>query len=515
MRDELVENRYRLVRKIGEGAMGEVYLAEHVTLGRQEAIKVLHARMATDPAFVARFRREARAANRVQHPNIVVVYDFGRLPDGRFFLAMEYAEGERLDVLLRRDGPFPVDRAVGILRQLAAAVDFAHSRGVVHRDLKPGNIVLSQHRGQKDFVKILDFGLAKIVLPGYRDTVAPTRHGEILGTPSYMAPEQFLGIGNEPRSDLYALGCIAYEILTGAPPFLGSFVQLADAHRHAVPPPPSSRRPGAGIPPELDEVVLRCLAKSAEARFSTGHELLIALESVPTEGLARSTLRGLAPWRPEDLPRTQEMTAVGLEALLPDLPVLGSRRTAPMPLEEARHAYRQALRAAAETMRDLGVDDSQLIVALTDILERESQIAQLTAELQEVEIRMNHLEQAAREREATLRFALAELGFERGQKGARGTLDGQMAILEGRLKQAFQEFHDELDVLTDQSVELTASRHGLEELLDVLYAGLEGALEPHLCAWEGDAQAALAVQRVRNAKELLRVAEISRPIQEA
>ncbi|MBI5481290.1 MAG: serine/threonine protein kinase, partial [Deltaproteobacteria bacterium] len=188
----VLDGRYRILKKLGEGGMGEVYLAEHRALGRQEALKILQAELATEREFVSRFRREARATNRVQHPNIIGVYDFGQVPDGRFYLTMEYAEGERLDALLRRVGPLPVSRALGILVQLADAVGHAHGAGVVHRDLKPENMILVEHRGRPDVLKVLDFGIAKIVAPDAPEDDDPpessrtalTNAGTVVGTPA-------------------------------------------------------------------------------------------------------------------------------------------------------------------------------------------------------------------------------------------------------------------------------------------------------------------------------------------
>ena len=162
----IVDGRYRILKRLGSGGMGEVYLGEHLEHGRHEAIKVLKSRFARDKGHLARFRREARATNRVQHENIVSFYDFGKLEDGRLYLTMEFADGPNLEECLQREGRIEKGRAVSILRQLSSAVDFAHSKGVIHRDLKPQNLVLVQPPGRPDTLKILDFGVAKITAPG-------------------------------------------------------------------------------------------------------------------------------------------------------------------------------------------------------------------------------------------------------------------------------------------------------------------------------------------------------------
>src|SRR5262245_51248111 len=181
----LLDGRFRILRKLGEGSMGEVYLAEHVRLHRREALKVLLPQFEPHPAFLSRFRREARAVNRLQHPHIVTIYDYGQLPNGRFYLSMEYAEGARLDEVLRRLGPLPGGRALNVLCQLADAVDHAHTRGVLHRDVKPANLVLLPD--QPEQIKVLDFGLAKI-LHDERDLRKVTVRGSVFGMPAYMSP---------------------------------------------------------------------------------------------------------------------------------------------------------------------------------------------------------------------------------------------------------------------------------------------------------------------------------------
>src|SRR5262245_15365142 len=180
--------------------MGDVYLAEHLEFRRKEALKILAPTLALDPRFVSRFRREARAVNRLRHPNIIGIYDFGQLPDGRFYLAMEYADGEPVWSRLRRDEVLPVPIALHVLGQLAHAVHHAHSRGVVHRDLKPANLILIG-----DTLKVLDFGIAKIVAADHAESVAVSTGNIVYGTPNYMSPERARGVGSDPRSDLYAI----------------------------------------------------------------------------------------------------------------------------------------------------------------------------------------------------------------------------------------------------------------------------------------------------------------------
>ncbi len=251
---------FRVVRALGRGGMGTVYLAEHPVIGSRVAIKFLHESMAASPELVARFYDEARAVNRIGHENIVGIFDLSMLPPNRYYIVMEYLDGEALSALIRR-GSMALDEAVVILRQLCDALQCAHDRGVVHRDLKPDNVFVLRRRGAP-FVKLLDFGIAKLrdAPPG-----AQTAAGMIVGTPEYMAPEQCENRPIDARTDVYALGVMAYQMLTGVLPFTGSIPQLLLAHVRETPRPP--RSVSGLLPPALDDAVLRALRKRPEDRF--------------------------------------------------------------------------------------------------------------------------------------------------------------------------------------------------------------------------------------------------------
>jgi serine/threonine-protein kinase len=274
--------------------MGVVYLVEHLRRGRREALKVLRGVDTMNAVeSTSRFRREARAIHRLRHRSIITLYNFGRLPDRRFYLAMEYVEGPELSQLVR-ERPLELTRAVRLLVQLANAIDHAHSRGVVHRDLKPRNIVIANHEQGDELLKVLDFGVAKIVDPLYRDSVLSGKDVGFLGTPGYIAPELLTGAPTDPRSDLYSFGCIAFKMLTGRPPFQGRGMQVCEAHLQATPPRLCDLAPDAGIPGALDDLILRCLAKKPQDRFQTGREIVEALGDVPglrllEPGAGRST----------------------------------------------------------------------------------------------------------------------------------------------------------------------------------------------------------------------------------
>ena len=274
--------QYLAKKLLGAGAMGEVYLVENLAARRLEALKVMKK---IDDAeqrrhAQARFQREVRAGHRLAHENIVPTYDAGMLPDGRLYLTMEYVEGPSLSALLQARGPLPIPMALGILAEVADALHHAHRAGVIHRDLKPHNLMLADHPAGK-IVKMLDFGLAKILFGDLQESLVLSATGAVFGTPQYMSPEQCQGKPPDPRSDIYAVGCIAFELLVGEPPFKGKIAPLFSAHVKTPPRVPSETAPGAGIPKLLDEIVLTCLQKRAELRFQNGAALCGALQTVP------------------------------------------------------------------------------------------------------------------------------------------------------------------------------------------------------------------------------------------
>ncbi len=302
--------RYRLVRWLGEGGMGVVYEAEHEDIERRVALKILRIEASEDPQQAAQFRDEARAASRIGSPNIVEIFDFGELPDGRLMFAMELLNGHGLDNELDRC-PMDQARLIAILRQVCKGLAAAHEVGIIHRDVKPDNIILLAASAtgpagvlaRPDRVKVVDFGIATMHADGDMGAA---------GTPHYMAPEQVLGVPFDGRLDMYSLGCTAYELLVGKPPFVAPTVEeILQAQLEAVPTPPSQLCPPGTIHPDLEAVILRCLAKQPDQRYRNMHDLEAALcEAQIAAGLHTA-------WDDLPLPQVEDERR---ERLLRDMP---------------------------------------------------------------------------------------------------------------------------------------------------------------------------------------------------
>ncbi|HKE19224.1 MAG TPA: serine/threonine-protein kinase, partial [Kofleriaceae bacterium] len=262
---QVLDGRYRVEELIGEGGMGRVYLAEHVDIGRRVAIKILHPVYGRMPDLVERFRREARAASKIGHPHIVDVTDSGTTDDGSVYFVMEYLEGVELATVIDRDGALDVARALRITSQICRALSAAHAVGIIHRDLKPENIFLTVREGAADFVKVLDFGIAKSSEAEEARSKRLTHPGMAMGTPEYMSPEQAAGRPADERCDVYAVGAILYEMLTGVPPYEGdNFMEILTKKATVDPTPPSSVRPE--LPPLVESLVLSAMARDPSMR---------------------------------------------------------------------------------------------------------------------------------------------------------------------------------------------------------------------------------------------------------
>ena len=312
---------YRILAPLGEGGMGAVFLAEHDVIGRKAAIKVLHPLVAKDDEAVSRFFMEARTVNQIRHPNIVEVTDFGT-ENGQPFIVMEYLEGETLSSRLNREGKFEPLGAVHVVRQIASALGAAHDRGVVHRDLKPGNIMLLNHPDYPDFVKVLDFGIAKLTGAADPNVGHHTRVGVPIGTPAYMSPEQCLGEPDvDQRSDVYSLGVVFYGLLTGRLPFRdGPLGQVILAHVQERPKPPVDVNPRVGH--VLSDLVMKTLEKRRQDRFASMKDFRDALDGVVGVGRTHTSPGGVpvmamgpdvsSPIKVAQVSGAQSYTAIGL-----------------------------------------------------------------------------------------------------------------------------------------------------------------------------------------------------------
>ncbi len=309
--------RYELHRRLARGGMADVYLARDQLLDRPVAIKVLFREFATDPTFVERFRREAQAAANLNHANIVAVYDWGE-EDGTYFIVMEYVEGRSLADVLRTEGPLHPLRAAEITADIASALSFAHRNGVIHRDVKPGNVIISP-TGQ---VKVTDFGIARAFGSAVDQNL--TQVGSVMGTATYFSPEQAQGKPLDPRSDVYSLGVVLYEMLTGRPPFTGES-PLAIAYMHVQQSPERPRKLNPAIPAELEAITGKCMAKSTEARYASADDL-------------RTDLRRFQEGEPVAAARGAEAATQAVGAAVGATQMMGAAATAAVPTADGTRA---------------------------------------------------------------------------------------------------------------------------------------------------------------------------------
>ena len=263
----VLSGRYELSHLVARGGMAEVYRAHDRLLDRPVALKVLFPELSVDRAFVERFRREAQAAANLSHPNIVPVFDWGE-DGGTYFIVMEFIDGRALSSILRSAGPMHPDRAAEIGADVAVALAYAHRHGVIHRDVKPGNVLITED----GIVKVTDFGIARAI----NTEESLTQTGAVMGTATYFSPEQAEGLGVDARSDIYSLGVVLFEMVTGRPPFMGD-TPVAVASKHVRENPPAPRDINPSVPPDLEAIILKCLAKSPEYRYATGDDLKVDL----------------------------------------------------------------------------------------------------------------------------------------------------------------------------------------------------------------------------------------------
>jgi len=310
----MLADRYRIDALIDGGSMGRVYVGEHVLMHKRVAIKVLHRELTAVPEFVTRFEREARAAANIDSEHVVAATDFGKLPDGAVFLVLEFMEGKNLRDEIGK-GPMPVTRALHIGRQIASALAAAHGLGIVHRDLKPENVMLVEKASDPDFVKVLDFGIAKVPIGEAPVDEPPssrpiTKAGMVFGTPEYMPPEQALGQDVDERADIYSLGVILYEMLAGCRPFVAdSQVAVLGQQLSQTAPPIAKRAPGTFVPRSVERFILRLLEREAKQRPQSARDVLDQIDRLLGYGPARERIPTLLNGTPSSPPSTPPAAA--------------------------------------------------------------------------------------------------------------------------------------------------------------------------------------------------------------
>jgi serine/threonine-protein kinase len=301
---QVLDGRYKIEKVLGEGGMGIVYKAVHTSLGKPLAIKVLRPEVSKNEEIVQRFKQEAQSASQIGHPHIIDISDFGTLPDGSTYFAMEFLQGKSLTLAMAEQN-FTTQRTIHVVRQLAGALGAAHEIGIVHRDMKPDNVQLIDRGGQKDFVKVLDFGIAKVG----GSTSKLTQAGQVFGTPHYMSPEQCAGTNVDHRTDIYAVGVMLYEMATGKVPFdADNLMGILTKHLYEQPIAPRELAPPVDIAPSMEAVILKCLQKKPDQRYSSMAELAADLDAIE---------RGLAPRALTDRvdrPTSGPQTLTGVEA---------------------------------------------------------------------------------------------------------------------------------------------------------------------------------------------------------
>ncbi len=493
-KDDLVgtvfDGRFRVQRVLGAGGMGTVYLVHHEVLQRDFALKTIHENLLADPELAQMLRREARAASRVQHPNVTFVFDYSHSADNVPYIVMEYVEGVTLgrmiSDLLRRGGEysFPLLRAVDILAQVADALAAAHAQGVIHRDLKPANVALTTKRGRSDLVKVLDFGLAKLTQSGTLNSVDSRA---VFGTPEYMSPEQCLEQdGVDHRTDIYSFGVMAYEVICGFPPFVGEPLQVLYAHQEKQPQPPSHRLGDDDFPVQLDDLILRCLRKEPAKRPQAAAELATELRqllaslrmetlpphsetgvlspfgSIPTAFVRESSGQLVAPGGPGDVAKT-----------LISEPAMLAEGT---PGDDESHKMEDLVRA----LREQDLADANLVHLLSRMLEADDEVLEAELEADLLQGQIVHLEMRTREREAQLREALVQIEHESTRQTQRMDEPGATCSPYGRKASDESRRHGvvrQIDRLAQRATELANRIRRVSDALDGRLRILEERLE--------------------------------------
>ncbi len=482
-----IAGRFRITGIIGEGGMGTVYLAVHETLPRSFAIKILKEDLARDPVFVERFRREAIAASRVVHPNVVYITDFGQLPEGHHYLVMEYLEGESLEEVMERQGRLPLSRALHILIQLSDALYHSHTMGVVHRDLKLENILLCKIRQHPDVVKLVDFGIAVIMHGEDVSNRKATIKGQVFGTPEYMSPEQAMDRPQDGRSDVYSLGILAYELVVGEPPFLGEPTEILHAHLKRQPQLPSSALPGVSIPSSFDACVMKCLAKKPENRYPNAAALrgnlmkirgLLTGVSLDIDTFADQNQHPAFSRNNQGRWSTVGETAeksLGLidPAFRQDLPTSpatheyeeADRHAVTLSTNELRSTYHQTIKELAFSLGEAAIRSEQITSFLNKLLQIEEEEAALGAQIALMEGNFERIRFETGDLETMLRHAILDLTLEQSRLLDRCPNPGPDLLAKARdLEFQINELNTRLnDVLADRAEKIKSLNEELHE----------------------------------------------------
>lgn len=502
MADEDLESPYEVLNLVGSGGMGQVFLAHHNGLDRKEALKVLAPKFARDPEFVSRLRREARAATRLNHRNIVSVYGFGKLPDGRYYLAMEYLEGKSLREVLRMGETPSQSRAHSYLHQLASAMAHAHKQSVVHRDLKPANLFIPD--GVSPDLKVLDFGLAKIISPGYRDSLSASIAGSCFGTPGYLAPERLREPTSAPSVDVYSFGCIAYELLTGRLPFEGPPLDVLNAHQSRLPAQPSSF---TTMNSQVEAMIMRCLEKSPASRYSDGQALLEALTKLPgfAQPSARLRRATMAPPNPEQRSASDTHRDSDQRHTLVDLGGIGFAHTEELGHLKAVGDYRLHLLRLAENLIATGCSDAGLVATVGTISHAEASVETLDKDLLALLNQGDSLHKRYRKQESVLRLALDDIRLDlaEGSQADPSAARAKGKQLTDKLKRAEAEYQEEARAIVDREVEVATKMHSYDGTLDGSYAELLQLADANLIDSELTPESHLLLENFTTARATL------------